>query len=289
MPLDNADWEKLKGLLNEHKKEITDSFTAEMTKLRGTLTLTGKRLRRLENGFDHNAKVARTTVVDGARRDHDRLLRDMFNDSIIVAAPVWLDGDGGQRVQAPLKCTPSDVNEVILRNVANTVKFEVELAPRLGFRILVASHSSQQRRKGAASILKKAKGELESELNLRLFYDKPYELRMIQKEAHKFLGEVKKLAGDAVKEKSIEKGYFTVNGIRIAPEFLLPGSSRWEYLARIVVEKVGGWRGRPPASPECGVLYDAFAAEFAAEKGVIDLQDIETFPSDSGEPEDMQE
>jgi hypothetical protein len=288
MPLDSEDWEKLTKLLNDNKRDIADSFATELTKLNSSLTLTGKRLRRLETGYDHNAKVARAAIVEVARRDHDRLLRATFDDSVLLLAPTWADDGGGTRVKNPLKCSMDDVSAVITECVADTVKFEIELADKVGYRILVASHSPQARRKGAASIVKKARGLLEQRLQLRLFYDKPYDLRVLQREGHKFLGEVRRTGGDSVREKKIEKGYFTINGVRIAPEFLLPGPSRWDYLAKAVTEKVRGWRGRPPTSfAECGVLYDTFAAEFAAEKGVVDLQDLEYL--DLGESEDMQE
>jgi hypothetical protein len=286
--MDENDWEKLKKLLNDNKQEIANSFTTEMTKLQSNLNLTGKRLRRLESGYEHNAKIARAAIVEGARRDHDRLLRGMFDDSALLVAPLWLEGVGGQRTKASTSCTIDDVTDLLSSCVGGAVKFEVELADKVGYRVLIASHSPQYRRKGAATIIQKARESLEQNLQLRILYDKPYELRMMQKEAHKFLGAVKKAGGDSVKEKKIEKGYFTINGVRIAPEFLVPGPSRWDYLVKVVVEKIRGWRGRPPSSPECGVLYDTFAVEFAAEKGVIDLQDIEFIP-EMGDGEDMQE
>lgn len=122
---------------------------------------------------------------------------------------------------------------------------------------------------------------------MNVLYDKPFELRQMQREGHKFLTMVKRLGGDAVKDKKIDKGFLVVNDVRMAPEYLLPGDGRWDYLAGAVLDKVRGWRGPPPSSPETGVLYDVFAAEFAAEKGVVTLREIEEIPMPEDSAEDM--
>jgi hypothetical protein len=283
MPLDAEDWEKMKKLLADNNTEIAKSFTVEMVKVESALKLTGKRLNRLEAGFDHNAKLARTAVVEGARRDYDRLIRGMFDDSALLVVPPLVDDGTGGRTKATTNSTLQNVDDFVKERVGDSVKYEIELADKIGFRILISSRSAQTRRKGAASIIKKVKKDLEAIQGLRLLYDKPYELRQIQREAHKFLSAVARLGGDTIREKKVDKGFLVVNGVRMAPEFLLPEGGRRDYLASVVVDKVRGWRSLPPSGPEEGVLFDVFAAEFAAEKGIVSLHEIEDIPlSDEG-------
>jgi hypothetical protein len=52
----------------------------------------------------------------------------------------------------------------------------VELAPKLGFRLVHGSRSAQKRRKAVASVIKNAREKAKEELNLHLQYDKPWEL-----------------------------------------------------------------------------------------------------------------
>lgn len=130
MPLDNTDWENMKKLLSENNTEIANSFLAEMSKLESSLKLTRKRLHRLESGFDHNAKVARATIIEGARRQHDRLLRGMFDDSALLVVPLLVDDGTGGRTKAATSCTLKEVENFVLERVGDTVKFEVELADK---------------------------------------------------------------------------------------------------------------------------------------------------------------
>jgi hypothetical protein len=65
-----------------------------------------------------------------------------------------------------------------------------------------------------------------------------------------------------------------VNGVRIAPEYLVPGPGRWDQLADLVVQKIKSWKGRSLVNPEGGALTDMFGYAFAADYGVIELDDI---------------
>jgi hypothetical protein len=129
-------------------------------------------------------------------------------------------------------------------------------------------------------IIKHARKPLEDDLSAYLQYDKPYTLRMMQKEAYKFLSVLQKRCGSVVTSKGLKNGYIVVNGVRLAPEYLVPGPSYWDQLAEVVAEKVKSWRGRAPTGASDGVLMEAFGMAYAAFKGVVDLEDVPTDEDD---------
>jgi hypothetical protein len=159
--------------------------------------------------------------------------------------------------------------------------FEVELA-KVGFRLVHASRSSQRRRKEAAELLKRAREELKAKLQLQLQYDKPYELREIQTAAFKFLALLKKLGGDLVKEKTVRGGFLTVDGVRLAPEYLVPSMQRWKPLAEYVLGKIREWGSRPPSGVDSGVFTEVFGIEYAADHGVFGLESVVAEGGDVG-------
>ncbi len=256
MPLDDSDWEKMERLLDKKLNNV------------------GKRVTCLETGFSMSARFQRTSVLEAVKEKHDRVLRSMFDESsLLVVAPLSENNDG--RLSRPmLRCTKTDVSQLIsgIPELAD-VKYEIEPTD-VGFRLLMASWSPQSRRKWAALIIKQARTLLQDDLSAYLQYDKPYTLRMMQKEAYKFLSVLHKRGGSAVASKELKNGFIVVNGVRLAPEYLVPCPSYWDRLADVVLEKIKSWRGRAPAGPTDGVLMEAFGMAYAAFKGVVDLEDV---------------
>jgi hypothetical protein len=136
----------------------------------------------------------------------------------------------------------------------------------------------------AAKIVNASREDVNSSLGLYLQYDKPHELRLLQKEAYKFLSVVKRQGGDLVQSKQLKNGFLVINGVRIAPEYLVPGPARWDFLVDAILQKIRSWKNKTPPSPEYGVLTDAFGYAYTAGKGVFDLDDI---PEDGDEPMSM--
>jgi hypothetical protein len=123
--------------------------------------------------------------------------------------------------------------------------------------------------------------------NLLLQYDKPFELRMMQRSAHRFLSLLKNGAGGSVTTKEIKKGFLYVNGVKLAPEYLVPDTARWDNFLPTLAGYIRGWHNWAQVGPPDGILFDLFAAEYAAGKGVFDLNDIMTINEDEeGEEED---
>jgi hypothetical protein len=275
MPLSDADLNKIGELFDTKFKTVESSFKA-------TIEQMGKRLHRLEVGFNDMSRVARSTVIANARKDHDRLLRSMFDESTLVAVPPLTEDQSGNFSRPAAPCTQQDVKNKIANIVGDTVKFEVEPS-KVGYRILMASFSPQTRRKMAAQVIKEVRKDMSDTLGLYLQYDKPYELRLLQKQAYKFLSVVKKRGGEAIQSKQLKNGFIIINGVRIAPEYLVPGQGRWDHLADVVVQKIKSWKGRATISPEGGALTDVFGYAFAADRGVFELDDVEV-ESDDTEP-----
>jgi hypothetical protein len=177
-----------------------------------------------------------------------------------------------------------DVIDLISSKV-DDFEFEVEPAKPAGYRVIISSRSPQARRRCAAAIIRDCKEELSKKLGLHLQYDKPYELRAIQKPAQQFLGKLKKQGGDTVRTKELKKGFLVVNGYRLAPEYLVPSYGRWDRLLEMVLARVRGLRGPNVIVPEDGLMYDVFGTAFAADHGVFDLQDI-PLDEDEGDGDD---
>jgi hypothetical protein len=115
-----------------------------------------------------------------------------------------------------------------------------------------------------------------------LQYDKPYELREIQTAAHKFLALLKKVGGPVITGTEVKGGYLLVNGVRLAPEYLVPRMHRWKGLPDFTVEKVRAWGSRPPNVCDLGVMYDVFGQQFAADAGVFDLEEVQADTDEFG-------
>jgi hypothetical protein len=108
---------------------ITDEWKKTAASLSTTITALGKRVVRLEHAFGLLVGAARSAVVEGAKKNHARLLEKMFHESDLVAMPpVEKDGEG-RPTRAALTCDIAAVKEAVTRQDGN---FEVELA-KVGF------------------------------------------------------------------------------------------------------------------------------------------------------------
>jgi hypothetical protein len=256
MTLDDQDWEKMEKLLDKKLNNV------------------GKRVTRLETGFNLTARFLRMSVVETAKEKHDHLLRAMFSESSLLVLSPLVEGTEGKVSRPTVSCSLTDVTDVfdgVPELGGGKVKYEIE-ATDTGFRLLMASWSPQTRRKAAASFIKHGREPLQKQLGLYLQYDKPYELRMMQREAYKFLAVLQKRGGAAIQGKELNKGFVVVNGVRLAPEYLVPGPRAWDKLADNAVEKLRTARGR--AQPPEGIMTDVFGFYFAADKGVVDLEEV---------------
>ncbi len=256
-------------LSEEDKNWFKEALYTEIKKLGSSLDNMGKRVVRLECAFGLLARASRTAVVENAKKNHAKLLDKMFTDSDLLVLPKLVGGEG-RKSRAQVDWTTTDVEAVV--NKYND-KFEVELA-KVGFRLVHSSRSAQRRRKEGATFLKHAKATVEADLGMILQYDKPYELREIQTAAHKFLALLKKTGGSVITETGVKGGYLLVNGVPLAPEFLVPRLHRWKGLADFAVEKFRAWGKKQPEQSDAGVMYDTFCEQFAADAGVFDLRDV---------------
>lgn len=282
MTLDDNDWEKMGKLLDNKLKPLSDTIG----QLQSDVSHAGKRIQRLETGFSRLANASRKKGVESARKDHDRLLRGMFDAAHLLALPPLIEDDPVRRFQRhQAKCTADDVRKAIQGVDGVNFEFDVELARPVGFRIIFSSRGPQSRRKHAAHVLKHCKDALTT-LELTVQYDKPYELREIQRSAHKFMGVVVKRAGPLLTSKSISKGFLEVNGVRLAPECLVPNPGCWDRLAELVKAKIRSLKSSSYV-PEDGVMYDVFGTEFAADHGVFSLDDILLEEEDDGGGSDI--
>jgi hypothetical protein len=278
MTLSDAEFDRIGQLFEDKVKAMQQTFNASLDQL-------GKRMVRVETAFSMIAGVARKVVTSEARSQHDRLLRETFDKSNLLALPQLADNPKGSKSRVAVTCSADDVKTLIASEIrdGDDTSFEVEMAKPAGFRILISSCSAQARRRVAAGIIKYCKGPMSEKLNLHLQYDKPYELRMLQKKAHQFLGTVKKRGGSEVTSTEAKKGFLLVNGIRVAPEYLVPDNRHWEKLAELVKSKMRGLRGPQAIVPELGFLYDVFGAALASDRGIFDLEEIPLDEEEFGE------
>jgi hypothetical protein len=267
-------------LSEEDKEWFQNAFTNSLTKVENLLqtlstsiTHLGKRVLRVEQAFMDLSKVAKTKVVEAARKEHERLVREMFDGSEILAVPTLVTGEGGKLTRGSISagCTREKVQEFV---DGYDSEYDIELAPNLGFRLVHQSRSAQKRRKSAAEVIKHARDAAKKQLNLHLQYDKPFELRSIQGKAQKFLSKLKREGKDLVVSAQAKGGYLLVNDVRLAPEYLVPEPHRWSGLIGLILSKLRGGSGRAPVAPEQGLLYDVFGNEFACDAGIFHLSDI---------------
>jgi hypothetical protein len=197
----------------------------------------------------------------------------MFDESTLVAVPPLHEDQHGIFSRPAAPCTQADVLNKLSNLIGEEFKFEVETT-KVGYRILLANFSAQSRRKNAARLIQLAKDDLKDTLGLLLQYDKPHELCFLQRDAHKFLSVVQKRSKGAVRSKQLKGGFLVINGVRIAPEYLVPSHARWDELADAIIERVCTWKDNVPLSPETSILTDYFGYVFAANKGIFDLDGI---------------
>jgi hypothetical protein len=274
MVLSAEDLQSIKDSMSQLLDTKIDKFTNAVTKMETSVERMGKRIQRLETGFAFLANAARKNITNEARLQHDRLLRWTFDRSDLLVLPPLEEGQDGKLSRTSPSCTMQDVENLIADKTGQEFEFEIEAAKPAGFRVLISSRSPQTRRRCAAKIVKDCKESLSTSLGLHLQYDKPYELRAIQKPAHQFLSVLKKLGKDLVRTKELKKGYLVVNGHRLAPEYLVPSQGRWDSLASLVLTRLRGLKRPDVIVPEDGLLYDVFGAAFAADRGVFDLQEL---------------
>jgi hypothetical protein len=262
-------------LTQEDKDWLSTKFESFENSLKSLTTshhAMGKRVTRVEHAFDELSRLARLKVVEAAKKNHARLVQEMFDGSEILAVPSLVDGEeGGAKVRGAIPCDVGKV-EGFLSGYGG--EYDVELAPKLGFRLVHTSRSAQKRRKDGGHILKNAKEDAKTKLGLHLQYDKPFELRVIQGKAQKFLASLKREGRGLVVSTSARGGCVYANDVRLAPEYLVPEMHRWNGLIAQILTKIPGWGTRVPNSPNNGVMYDMFGFEFAADQGIFDLADV---------------
>jgi hypothetical protein len=275
MPLDDKDKEWISNAMTNALSSQFQTFEQNMDRKFGDVTKSlGKRVDRLELAFGQIARVARTSLVSGARENHNQVLRGMFDESSLLLVPPLQQDQGGKMVRSPSTVSLRQVQDLVA-GYGSEVRLEVEHAKPTGFRVLVGSFSPQTRRRVAAQFVRDCKKQVMDDLQLLVQYDKPYELREMQRSAHKFLSMVKNAAGGGVTSKAVKGGFLLINDVKLAPEFLVPDSSRWEGLAGLLGEKIRRWHGKQPAYiSKDGAFFEIFAAEYAAGRGVFDLSDM---------------
>jgi hypothetical protein len=262
-------------LTQEDKEWIQNAFKTSVgdleSKMSTAISTLGKRVVRVEQAYGMVTRAARTVAVDQARKNHARLLQEMFDSSEILAVPTLVDGEGGKRTRGAIKCDLEKVQAFIAEHDDD---YDVELAPKLGFRLVHNSRSAQKRRKAGALVFKNVKKKAEEELGLHLQYDKPVELRGLQASAQKFMAALKRAGGSLVESSQVRGGYLLVNGIRLAPEYLVPQKFRWDRLMSCALDKIRNWGPSTSVSPEQGFMYDIFCSEFTADLGIVELDDL---------------
>jgi hypothetical protein len=234
----------------------------------------GKRVSRIEHAFSLVSRAARAEIVERAKKDHESLVKQMFDDAnLLLLAPMSAGGDG-VRARGPVSRDEAAISAFIKEFNSD---FDVELNKTVGYRLVHKSRSAQVRRKAAASVLRHGKDRAREELGLQLQYDKSWELRTAQSHAHRFMSALKDAGGDLVKSKGVSKGFLIVNDVRLAPEYLVPRMARWDGLIKLVLQKLRGWGNRQPVSlsADVGVMSDVFGAEYAADRGIFDINDLQ--------------
>ncbi len=264
-------------LTKEDKEWIQNAFQTALGNtefsLKSALEKQGKRVTRVEEAFGVISRAARTVIVENARKNHARLVQEMFDGSDILAVPLLSSAEAGGRPRGMPSCELAAVQDFADGVAAD--EYDVELAPKLGFRLVHKSRSSQKRRKSGAQVLKHGKERAKETLQLHLQYDKPFELRKIQGLAQKFASKLKKSGDGLVSSAEVRGGFLAVNKVRLAPEYLVPQMHRWEALIGITLDRVRNWGSATPASTELGFLFDVFGSEFATDAGVIELDEID--------------
>jgi hypothetical protein len=265
MTLTQEDKDWLRDALKQTKTDLEQSMKTAVFSI-------GKKVSRLEHALNLVSRAARTAVVERAKKEHGDLLRQMFDDAnLLLLAPMGTGGDG-VRARGPVGC---DTEKVAAFVKEYDDGFDVELNRTVGFRLVHKSRSAQVRRKAAASLLRHGKGPALDTLGLNLQYDKSWELRQKQAQAHKFLTALKNDSGGLIHTKTVKGGFLEANNIRLAPEYLVPQPHRWGNLIKLVLHKIRGWGSRAPgAAADVGMLTDVFGVEFAADFGVFDLDDL---------------
>ncbi len=262
---EDKDW--FTNALDKQKTDLQDGFKETANQL-------GKRVSRLEHAFSLVSRAARSAVVESAKKDHEALLRQMFDGADLLLIPPYEAG-----TRKAVSCDAASAQAFVSQYDPN---FEVELNRTAGFRLVHKSRSAQVRRKAGATLIQKLKNEAPAKLGLNIQYDKPWELRVAQTAAHKFLRGLKDNSGGLVTATSAKGGFLVLNGVRLAPEYLVPRPHRWDTLFRQVLQKIRSWGHRMPSSTDLGLLTDLFGTEFAADRGVFDLDSLDVHEFDGG-------
>jgi hypothetical protein len=260
MPFTQEDKDWLQQTLDNQRDSLKNVFKDAVTQL-------GKRTSRLEHAVTLVTRAARSVVIDKAKKEHDALLRHMFDAADLLLIPPFESGS-----RKSFSCDIAQVEQFVHQH---DKMYDVELNRNVGYRLIHKSRSAQIRRKAGAALIQKLKNEAPSKLGLNIQYDKPWELRVAQTAAHKFLRSLADNGDGLVTSTRAHGGYLVVNGVRIAPEFLIPAPARWNVLIDAVLQKIRSWGNRLPSSPEAGILSVVFEAEFAADRGVIDITDLQ--------------
>ncbi len=271
MTLTKEDKDWFTDALKQTKQDLQQSIQDATSDL-------GKRVSRLEHAFNLVSRAARSQVVERAKNEHSALLRRMFDEADMLLIPPF---DAGAR-----KMVMRDTAKVQALVAQYDANYKVKLNKTLGYRLVHKSRSAQLRRKNGASLLKHMKKEAMYQLGLVLQYDKPWELRVKQTAAYKFLSGLKTAGGSLISETAVKGGFLVVNGLRLAPEYLVPEQHRWDGLQKLVLQKIRGWGGRAPISTDVGLLTDVFGAEYAADHGVFKIGDLHLSDYGDGALED---
>jgi hypothetical protein len=259
MTLTKEDKDWFADALKKTKHDLQQSFHNATSEL-------GKRVYRLEHAFNLVSRAARSQAVEKAKNEHASLLRCMFDKADLLLIPPF---EGGAR-----KMVIRDTAAVQSLVAEYDDKYEVELNKTMGYRLVHTSRSAQVCRKAGASMIKHMKKEAMEKLGLVLQYDKPWELRLRQTAAHKFLSGLKSIGGTLVSDVTVKAGFLVVNGVRLAPEYLVPEQHRWDALQKLVLQKICSWGSRVPTSTDVGLLTDFSRAEYAADRGIFDLDTL---------------
>jgi hypothetical protein len=160
MPLDAADWDKMKDLLKEQKDDLEKSFNK-------TLERYSKQSERLETTFSQISSVARASLVSGAKKEHSAALQKMFDKSMLLLLPPLEERQDGKFARPAAKASLYEIKKFV-SDLDTEVPVEIELAKPAGFRILLCSYSPQTRRRVAAQFVKDHKEKFKKEFQLLL-------------------------------------------------------------------------------------------------------------------------
>jgi hypothetical protein len=130
------------SLKKEDKEWFLDALKQQSQDLEALIDKLGKHVFRLETAFGLLARPSRAAIVDGAKKNHAKLLVSMFHASDLLALPFVEDGPGGLRSRQPVRCDSAAVQQLV--DQLND-DFKVDLA-KVGFRLIHTSRSSQRHR-----------------------------------------------------------------------------------------------------------------------------------------------